>query len=423
MDRMVKPRVIAVIPARGGSKSIPRKNVRSFAGHPLIAYAIEAGLSSSLVERVVVSTDDARIAEVARRYGAEVPFMRPPLLAQDDTPDLPVFVHVLDHLRRFEGYRPQIIVQLRPTSPLRPPGLVDDAIRLLCDHPDADSVRAVTSAEQTPYKMWRRTDTFLTPLLSHESAEPFNMPRQQLPQVYWQTGHVDAFRIETVLEKNSLTGDRILPVAVDGDYAIDIDDLRHWRFGEWVVANQHMPLVQPDHPHTDALRHARLLVLDFDGVLTDNRVYVDSLGRESVACSRADGLGIEKLRILGIRSVVLSRETDSVVAARCHKLGIECVHGVTDKLPVLERIAASEGIAPEQVIYVGNDVNDLECLAWSRLGVAPADAHPEVLAAADWVLQRDGGDGAVRELCDLVAASRQGGKAHAQGKARKAIAR
>lgn len=123
--------ILALIPARGGSKGIPRKNIRLFAGYPLIAWSIAAAKQAELVTRIIVSTDNEEIAEVAREYGAETPFLRPPELAQDKTTDLPVFEHTLKWLEGVEGYRPDIIVQLRPTSPIRPKNMVDDAIRIL----------------------------------------------------------------------------------------------------------------------------------------------------------------------------------------------------------------------------------------------------------------------------------------------------
>src|SRR5512138_2171489 len=135
--------VLAIVPARGGSKGIPRKNIRLFAGYPLIAYSIAAGKQATMVSRVVVSTDDEEIAAVARDYGAETPFLRPGDLAADDTTDLPVFLHALEWLEQHEDYRPDLIVQLRATSPIRPPQLVDRAIQKLASHKDADSVRGV----------------------------------------------------------------------------------------------------------------------------------------------------------------------------------------------------------------------------------------------------------------------------------------
>src|SRR5512147_509246 len=147
--------ILAIIPARGGSKGIPRKNIRSFAGYPLIAWSIAAGLQAHSVSRIIVSTDDEEIAAVAREWGAETPFLRPAEFAQDKTTDLPVFEHALKWLAENEKYCPDVVVQLRPTSPIRPKGLVDDAVRILLEHADADSVRGIVPAGQNPHKMWR----------------------------------------------------------------------------------------------------------------------------------------------------------------------------------------------------------------------------------------------------------------------------
>jgi CMP-N-acetylneuraminic acid synthetase len=227
----VMTEILAVIPARGGSKGLPGKNIRSFGGYPLIAWSIAAARQSALVTRVIVSTDNEDIAAVARQYRAETPFLRPAALAQDDTTDFPVFEHAIHWLARHEGYRPDIIVQLRPTSPVRPTGLVERAIRSLLEHRDADCVRGVIPAGQNPFKMWRchGEDQPITPLLRVEGiAEPYNAPRQVLPPVYWQTGHIDAIRASTITQKRSLTGDVIYPLMVDPRYAVDIDQLSDW---------------------------------------------------------------------------------------------------------------------------------------------------------------------------------------------------
>ncbi|MCX6035433.1 MAG: acylneuraminate cytidylyltransferase family protein [Chloroflexi bacterium] len=155
---MTKPEVLAIIPARSGSKGIPRKNIRPFAGYPLIAYSIAAALQAETVTRMIVTTDDEEIAEVARQYGGEAPFLRPAELAGDRTLDLPVFQHALVWLAEHENYHPEAIVHLRPTTPLRSPDLVDRAVRVLLDHPEADSVRGLTPAHQNPFKMWLMDD-------------------------------------------------------------------------------------------------------------------------------------------------------------------------------------------------------------------------------------------------------------------------
>lgn len=225
--------VLALIPARGGSKSIPQKNIRSFAGHPLIAYSIAAGLAAELVTRVIVSTDDEEIAKIARQYGAETPFLRPDEFAQDNTPDFPVFLHALEWLAEHEHYRPDIVVQLRPTSPIRRVSYINQAVSLLLEHPEADSVRSVIIPFQNPFKMWKIGPSgFLEPLIQTEFAEPYNMPRQLLPEVYWQTGYIDAAWADTILTKRSMTGERILPLVLQSSDWIDIDTPDDWRYAE-----------------------------------------------------------------------------------------------------------------------------------------------------------------------------------------------
>lgn len=235
--------VLALIPARGGSKSIPRKNIHPFAGHPLIAYSIAAGLAAETVTRVVVTTDDEEIAAVARQYGAEVPFIRPPEHAQDDTPDLPVFQHALAWFAENEDYHPKIVVQLRPTSPFRRIWHIDQAVLRLIERPDADAVRTVIVPFQNPYKMWTiDADGLMQPLIGTEFKEAYNMPRQALPQVYWQTGYVDAVWADTILEKGSMTGGRILPLIIEPEDWVDIDSPDDWRRAERMLTHHEITL-------------------------------------------------------------------------------------------------------------------------------------------------------------------------------------
>jgi CMP-N-acetylneuraminic acid synthetase len=192
---MVKLEVLTIIPARGGSKGLPRKNLHSFLGHPLIAFSIAAATQAKTVSRTIVTTDDEEIANVSKKYGAEVPFMRPSDLARDDTPDLPVFKHALGWLAKNEDYHPDIVIHLRPTSPVRPRSCVDDGVQLLMDHPEASSVRGVVPSSQNPHKMWwvDSNNGQMIPLLQVEGiAEPYNSPRQALPKTFWQTGHIAA---------------------------------------------------------------------------------------------------------------------------------------------------------------------------------------------------------------------------------------
>jgi len=401
--------VLAVVPARGGSKGIPRKNIRNFAGHPLIAYSIEAGLQAETVTRTIVSTDDEEIAEVARRYGADVPFLRPAEFAQDQTLDLPVFQHALAWLAEHENYCPDIVVQLRPTSPVRPPTLVDEAVRLLMANPEADSVRGVVPAGQNPHKMWRIDPQSgqMKPLLTVEGIdEPYNAPRQVLPPVYWQTGHIDAIR-PRVFAQGSMSGKVILPVMVDPRYTVDIDSPKDWARSEWLVWHSDLDIVYPGHKRRPLPEKVDLVVFDFDGVMTDNRVWVDQDGREMVAANRSDSLGLNLLREAGIEALVISKEVNPVVAARCNKMKVPFHQGVDDKAVLLKTILHERRIDPANVIYVGNDTNDLPCFPVAGCAVAVADAQPAVLRQADFVLSQRGGHGAVRELCDILIQQKQ----------------
>ena len=402
---MTAPEILTIIPARGGSKGIPRKNIRTFAGYPLISYSIAAGLQAETVMRVIVSTDDEEIAEVARRYGAETPFLRPAELAQDRTTDLPVFQHALNWLAEHENYRPNVIVHLRPTTPIRPPDLVDRAVRLLLSHPAADSVRGITPAHQNPFKMWflDGEDKPIRPLTNVPGIEePYNAPRQILPTVYAHTGLIDAMRPETILGLNSMSGGTILPVLFDPEYDIDLDTPDDWQRAEERIMHSTPLMVWPGKPRRSMPEKIRLVVLDFDGVLTDNRVWVDQDGREMVTANRSDSLGVNLLRQAGIETVVISKETNPVVTARCRKMNVACIQGEDDKATALKNLLADRKVDASQAIYLGNDVNDLPCFPLAGWAVAVADALPEVTRQADFVLTRPGGHAAVRELCDLI---------------------
>ncbi len=394
--------VLAIIPARGGSKGLPGKNIKSLGGYSLIGYSIAAALNAKLVSRTVVTTDDPEIADKARDYGAEVPFLRPAEFAQDDTLDLPVFQHALKWFSDHEGYSPDIVVQLRPTSPFRPPELIDEAIQLLIDHPGASSVRGVVPSKENPFKMWMiEPDGKMVPLLETEFEEPFNMPRQELPSSYWQTGHIDVIRAETIIN-GSMSGQEIYSYNIDPLFSVDLDNLQDWQRAEMRLKSLGSKIILPPREKNIIPELVSLLVLDFDGVLTDDRVYVNQHGEETVAAHRGDGMGIAQVKKAGIEVVILSKEKNPVVKARADKLGIPVYQGIDEKGPELISILTDRGISSESVVYLGNDINDLPCFPLVGLAAAVADSHPLVIERAQLVLTKNGGYGAVRELCDLL---------------------
>lgn len=405
--------IIAIIPARGGSKSIPKKNIVNLEGHPLIAYSIACGLAARTINRVIISTDDPEIAEIATQFGAEVPFLRPIELAKDDTPDLPVFQHAIEWLELEENYYPDIVVQLRPTSPLRPKGLIDEAVGLFTQNPGIDCVRGVVEAEENPFKMWLIDPTgFMKPLMEGQFDEPYNMPRQKLPETFWQTGHIDVIGIKTIKDQKSLTGTKILPIFIDRKYCIDIDTLDHISVAERLLSSGKLDIHWPrseDLPTTSSSdykevlpKKIELIILDFDGVMTDNKVIVLEDGSEGVVCNRSDGLAIDMLRRANFNVIVLSQEANPVVEKRCLKLSLNCYSGEVNKAERLVKIVKNLEISLDNCMYVGNDVNDLECMKMVGCPVAVADATEEVKSISKIVLRTKGGHGVVRELATLL---------------------
>jgi CMP-N,N'-diacetyllegionaminic acid synthase len=215
---------IAIIPARGGSKGIPRKNLATVAGLPLIVHSIRHAIEAACIDRIIVSTDDPEIAGEARAAGAEVPFMRPSELAGDEVLDLPVFDHSVKWLEENEGEIPDAIVHLRPTTPYRRVEWLQDAVELLRRNSQATSVRSVSPPKQHPYRMFRiGPSDFLEPIMIAEHPSPHVLRRQDLPSLLYYNCVVDVTRASTLKEHRSMTGPRILPYIMNSDDVIDID--------------------------------------------------------------------------------------------------------------------------------------------------------------------------------------------------------
>jgi CMP-N-acetylneuraminic acid synthetase len=247
--------VLAIIPARQGSKSIPHKNIRSVGGKPLLAYSIEHALAAQRVDRVIVSTDSPYYADIARSYGAEVPFLRPEAIAQDHSTDLEVFQHALGWLGEHEGRIPGLCVHLRPTCPVRNPADIDEMIGILEGDARLDSVRSVAQSPETPYKMWfRGEDGRLAPVIPTDIREAHNQPRQQLPVTYLQNAAIDVTRSRTILEKHSMTGQAIYGYVMPAHFDIDYEDQLR-RVSGYLLTQR------------DAHREPKTFCFDIDGVI------------------------------------------------------------------------------------------------------------------------------------------------------------
>ncbi len=222
-------KVLAILPARGGSKSIPKKNIADLGGKPMLAYGIAAARACPAVSRIVVDTDDAEIAAVARAHGAETPYVRPAELATDTSPTMPVLRHALEWLKANEGYGPDAVLLLQPTSPFVRTQEIADAIALLAAHPEADSVTSVQEVPNHfhPVNLRRIEEDGCLRFANPEERAKYNT-RQSKP-VFYAMGNLWLFRPEVIREKQIPIGDRCLPLVISGLSTFDVDgpeDLR-----------------------------------------------------------------------------------------------------------------------------------------------------------------------------------------------------
>lgn len=256
--------ILAIIPARSGSKSVIDKNIRLIDGKPMLAYSIEHALKSQYIGRVIVSTDSEKYADIAKEYGAEVPFLRPAQYATDTALDIDVFEHALTFLRDSEDYIPKLVVQLRPTYPIRNVDDIDAMIEYMLENPLYDSIRCVAPATEIPYKMWLLEDDFAgnvfttaKPLMT-DIPECYNMPRQQLPRAYYQNACIDIMRSEVILEKHSMSGENIAAYIMRENFDIDTEE-------EFKKAEERLKI----------MNGGKRFVFDIDGVIAGFRKGLD----------------------------------------------------------------------------------------------------------------------------------------------------
>ena len=420
-------RVLAVIPARGGSKGVPAKNLLPVGGVPLVARAVRECRAARLVTDVVVSTDDQAIAAAAREAGAEV-VLRPAAIAGDTATSEAAVLHAGDAHEALHGAVVDVVLLVQCTSPFIVREDIDGVAGAIVEN-GADT--AVTVAPFHGF-IWRDAESAESAesaedvvaagsLAEHDAAvgggygvnhdKSFRPRRQDRPQDLLETGAAYAMEAAGFRKHQHRFFGRTDLVRTDPARVLEIDDPH-----DLARARALAPLFDADLPQ--ALNFARAggtpigalptaddidaVVLDFDGTQTDDRVLVDSDGREFVSVHRGDGLGIAALRDSGLKMLILSTEQNPVVAARARKLKLPVQHGIDRKDIALKQWCEEQGIAPERVLYVGNDVNDLPCFALVGWPVAVASAHDVVRGAARAVTTVPGGDGAIREIASWI---------------------
>lgn len=381
---------VAIIPARGGSKGVPRKNVRPLAGKPLLAHVVEQACRAKSLSRVLVSTDDLEIAQIATQFGAEV-VERPAEFSGDTASSEAAVLHALDVLNLRHGEEPEITVMLQCTSPLTTAEDIDGTVGALLSA-DADTALAVTPFY---HFLWRQAADGNAEGINHDKS--FRLRRQDMEPQYLETGAVYAMRTSGFRTARHRFFGRTALYVMPPERVQEIDDPLDFAKAEVMIRARDRNALAARLPNRLAA-----IVLDFDGVFTDNRVLVTEIGEEAVLCDRSDGLGLEMLVRHGVQLLVLSKESNPVVSARCRKLNVECIQSLEDKKSTLFALAMARGYNLKEVIYVGNDQNDVACMMAVGCSVCPSDAHPSAQAAAAIILTNSGGRGAIRELCDLI---------------------
>ena len=227
--------VVALIPARSGSKGVKDKNIKKLYGHSLLEWSINAALKSKLIDRVFLSTDSKKYADMGERYGAEVPFLRPAKISGDDSSDLDFVLHALDEFKKI-NLHPKYLVHIRPTTPIRDPDLIDSAISLFMTSNDFSSLRSVHKMSESSYKTFEITDRFLTPLpLALVEKVDSNAPRQTFPETYQANGYVDILQTDYILANKNIHGDQILPFITDT--AFEVDTIEDFNYLEYLTSS------------------------------------------------------------------------------------------------------------------------------------------------------------------------------------------
>jgi YrbI family 3-deoxy-D-manno-octulosonate 8-phosphate phosphatase len=376
---------VAIIPARAGSKGIPRKNLQSVGGQSTLLERAVTTLSSIHELEVYVSSDSDEYLGIAKKSGAKT-LLRPPSLAEDSSSSEDVLLHSLLKLSE-SGTLPKVVVLAQATSPF----IQASSLRRAIEAVESGHYDVVFSAYQTFGFIWSLSQDDTAHGINHEPSE---RPRRQDREPHFmETGAFYVMNTEGFLRAKHRFFGRVGIEVVPEHSAIEIDTPEDLEIAR-VLATYFDS--KPEALDLDAL------IMDFDGVHTDNSAYVSQSGEEHVRVSRSDGFGLEQLGMAGLPMLILSKEKNPVVKARAAKLGIPVLQGVEDKAASLAAWLEENSLDPNRTAYVGNDLNDLECMEIVGLPIAVADAEIEVKRIAKVVLKHTGGNGALREVSRAI---------------------
>ena len=375
---------ILIIPARGGSKGIPRKNLKTVNGISLIERALRTALKSK-VDQVIVSTEDKEIAEISRKYGASIHIRS----AENSGDTASTESVILEVIEKFENSWPanSVIGFYQVTSPFVSLETINQCFDL------AEKGYSSFSAKSFHGFVWEKSDTW-SPVNHPSNSRP---RRQELTEKTIETGAIYCFPMKPFKEKKYRFCSEPKPVLVEDVTGIEIDD-----FSELELANLLATQYEINDFDFKNVRLPRLIFTDFDGCLTDDKVKVNIFGKESVKVNRKDGLAVKRLGKLGIKVVIATSETNEVVAVRAKKMKVESLRGLLNKKDSISIYLEKSSVSWEDSWYLGNDVNDLEAMQKAALSFCPVDASTEVFKIADVVLGKRGGEGVLAELASRL---------------------
>ncbi|WP_349360294.1 acylneuraminate cytidylyltransferase [Stappia sp.] len=385
--------VVAVIPARGGSVGLPKKNIRPMLGIPLVSRTVTTALRAKSITDVYVSSDDDDVLRLARDAGA-TPIVRPDAISGNDASSESALLHALDWMSGRGRAQPDYLVFLQCTSVFTRPGDIDRVVQTIVDR----AAQSALSVVEDHGFIWREGPDGFAAGVTHDEKRP-RQRRQDMAPRYRENGAIYAMHVPSFLERKERFCGSVVLVPVDGP-ALEIDDENDWDIAESLLSRVPGDHDRPAAP--DGGRRIKAVVTDFDGVHTDDCVLVDQNGLESVQCNRRDGLGIEMLRERGVLLLILSKEANPVVRARAAKLKMQVLNQIDDKLPVLDTWRREQGLEWSEIAYIGNDINDIDCMRAAGASFAPADAHSQAREAAGRILSSPGGRGAIREMSDIL---------------------
>lgn len=389
---------VAFIPVRGGSKSIPLKNIRPMCGKPLVYWTVKAACDCEKIDKVYVATDSEKIKETVEAFGLEkVEVIGRSAQSASDTASTESAMLEFAEKREFTN-----IVLIQATSPMLTGKDLDKGFALFAE-PDADSVLSVV--RQKRFHWAADENGFVEPT----NYDVFHRPRRQEFEGYLvENGAFYITRRKDLLRTKNRVSGRMKAVEMNEDTFFEIDEPSDWLIIEALMKKNGMvPEKSAEEEKQNELRKKaekiRIFLTDSDGCLTDGGMYYTENGDEMKKFNAKDGMGFRLLREQGLIIGIVTGEDVEMVRRRAAKLKMQEIHcGILNKLEVINEICKKYSCGPENVAYVGDDINDVEVLKAVGLGFSVADAMDEAKEAADYVTKRKGGEGAVREAAELL---------------------